>query len=74
MAHNQTKCQMCGAWIVWAVTDTGKRIPLDVSPVYGGNVVLSNDCDLAQIVKTDRSVKRWVSHFSTCPQSKEWRG
>ena len=40
-----TKCRSCGAEIVWAVTQLGKRMPVDVAPVVGGNLVLYTEHD-----------------------------
>lgn len=45
---NRSACRSCGAAILWVVTATGKRTPV-------------NDDG------TD------VSHFSTCPDSGNWR-
>lgn len=36
-----TVCTSCGAPILWAVTETGKRIPVDREPVAGGNLRLA---------------------------------
>lgn len=35
-----SRCRSCGALIVWAVTDTKKRMPVDHDAVAGGNLVL----------------------------------
>ena len=70
-------CRSCGAAIMWAITDKGRRIPLDVKPVENGNIALVDRgvllYPLAQYVKPNTSVLRHVSHFSTCKDAKKWR-
>lgn len=31
-------CRSCGAAVIWAETEKGKRIPVDPTPVEGGNI------------------------------------
>jgi len=66
-------CRSCGAPILWSRTENNKPIPLDPEPVPGGNVVLEACGALARVVKPDPSVKRHVSHWTSCPQAKQWR-
>lgn len=61
-------CRSCGAAIVWAELVTGKRMPFDrIAPVraqpslVGGRII--------EEVETETS----PSHFSSCPDAKEWR-
>jgi hypothetical protein len=35
-------CASCKAPIVWAVTEHGKRMPVDAEPTITGNIVLSH--------------------------------
>jgi hypothetical protein len=35
-------CSSCNAPIVWALTERGKRMPVDAEPVEDGNVLLSH--------------------------------
>jgi len=35
-------CRSCKAPILWALTETGKRMPVDAEPVEGGNILLSH--------------------------------
>lgn len=73
-------CRSCGAAVVWAVTGTGKRLPLDAEPVDGGNVLLApaapGQTPLATVVgkRGQPSIfgddgPRYTSHFATCPQA-----
>lgn len=77
MSIQRGKCKSCGADILFVTTEaTGKAMPLDPAPVqYGGNVViLEGKC---RILKKDEpvmpDVKRFRSHFVTCPAQKAHR-
>lgn len=78
-------CRSCGAPVVWAVTTTGKRMPVDADPVDGGNVLLSPAVSSGQAptaTVVGKAVQpnlfgddspRYVSHFSTCPNAARHR-
>ena len=75
-----SNCRSCGAEIRWAVTDNGKRIPLDAEPRDDGNVHIYNrvayvlDVNGAAIVEHRRSGDSlYVSHFATCKDAPKWR-
>lgn len=60
-------CRSCRAEIVWAVTNAGKRIPLDAEPKpQPGLFVFDNG-----YAKPPPPV--YESHFVTCPQADDWR-
>ena len=63
-------CRTCQAPIIWAVTPSGRRMPLDAEPREGGNVTLR--ADGVAIVGGEGAV-RYVSHFVTCPQAGQHR-
>jgi hypothetical protein len=69
------KCRSCGAGVFWAITAGGKLNPVDAEPVPTGNLVLSisPDKDVLQAASFDGAKhagrRRFVSHFSTCPNS-----
>lgn len=72
----KAKCRSCRAPMVWVQTEAGKRTPIDPEPVAGGNIIIKDrtqDPPVVAYVKPDQKIKRFVSHFSTCPQSKSWR-
>ena len=54
-----TRCKSCRARIVWLKTVAAKNIPVDADTVEPGDEVYEHG--------------RHVSHFSTCPQSDQWR-
>lgn len=73
------KCSSCGAWVLWAFTPRGKRIPVDARPDPAGKVVLA---------RSDRGVEalfpsaaelageigpRHTAHFATCPNAQHHR-
>lgn len=67
-------CGSCKRPIIWAVTEKGKRIPVDVETVPEGNVVLEDrpgHAPLARVVGKGRGDR--ISHFATCPNAKEHR-
>lgn len=76
-------CRSCGASIIWAVTSTGRKMPLDAQPVPSsvktGRFRLTlgpDDSVLAQFVPAyaeDDAEDLHLSHFATCPQSPGWR-
>jgi len=81
-----SRCRSCGAPIQWAITEGGKRMPVDLEPSPIGNIALysrGEDAPIA-IVITETEIEAWkksgsrkqrlfLSHFTTCPQAKKWR-
>ncbi|WP_431976152.1 hypothetical protein [Micromonospora haikouensis] len=72
------KCRSCPAEIIWAVTERGKRMPVDAEPAAGGNVQLVEQHGqlTAVVVPAKRAFGRTTlrkSHLMTCPQANEWR-
>jgi hypothetical protein len=63
------KCRSCGADIVWAVTPSGARQPLDAKPDKRIALEMSDDGapPLARIVNT------YTPHHATCPDAERWR-
>jgi hypothetical protein len=80
------KCRSCRAQVTWAVTEKGKRTPIDFAPVASGNIFLrslgpgrpplaiyKSADEIAELKANNPLVKLFTSHFSTCPESKKWR-
>ena len=40
MSPETNHCRSCGAPIIWAVTENGKRMPVDATPREDGNILL----------------------------------
>lgn len=64
-------CKACRRPVLWAKTQAGKNIPLDVQQVGGGNIALRNG--VAVIVDTHPAIERYVAHFKTCPAADQFR-
>ncbi len=69
-----TTCKSCGARILWALTATGKRMPIDSEPSEKGTLFLvglaaidhrSTLEDARQA--REKAAPRYTSHFATCP-------
>lgn len=68
MSPTPSSCSSCGAPIEWAVTEHGKRIPLDLEPTPTGNLVVVDG--IARTLKpTGEGWTLRVSHFATCPNA-----
>jgi hypothetical protein len=66
------KCKSCGAPIRWAITRSGRRMPLDYDESPTGNVLLFGD-ESCRVIGADEQftpsdATRHTSHFATCPQ------
>jgi hypothetical protein len=82
-AAGAPRCSSCHAHIYWAVTDAGKRMPINVVDDEGGNVFLfrappgSNQpwrCKVGrQDDPTPQGATRHFSHFATCPHANDHR-
>ncbi|HKE79039.1 MAG TPA: hypothetical protein VKB54_07010 [Solirubrobacteraceae bacterium] len=71
-------CRSCGAQIVWAETEKGRRMPVDADPNPLGQIVLRGHgtTPLAICGVPDDAYPgepRYASHFQTCPQAGDWR-
>lgn len=78
------ECRSCSAPIRWALTQKGRRIPLDPDPVPDGNLVLapaveprSTPTAIALTRHNDPPLNpdtpRYRSHFATCPNARAHR-
>jgi DNA polymerase-1 len=70
----------CRAKIRWARTMSGDRMPVDYAPDPLGNLVWTmkskGDWRLREITASeepDVSLKRWTSHFASCPEATRFR-
>jgi hypothetical protein len=77
------RCRSCRAEIIWTTNvESGKAMPVDPTPVPGGNVVLTagNDGPRAQVLSPAEVRRRYptslglhLSHFATCADAASWR-
>lgn len=83
-----SSCRSCGAPVIWATTRAGKAMPVDAAPRSDGNIELVlNDVEgsppIACYLKEGyrelpdgtryHVAERYVSHFVSCAQAKDWR-
>lgn len=74
-------CRSCGARITWLTAMSGKAICVDEDPVETGNIVVLGPSTTCMVYRNAEAAAaqnpdkpRYLSHFVTCPQAKEWRG
>lgn len=73
---NTSPCRGCGRPVIWAITENGKRMPVDPDPVPGGNVELVQVSDRTHaIVRTTPSkfAGLRMPHHATCPNVADFR-
>lgn len=72
-----SSCRSCNAPIIWAITENGKRMPLDAEPfaLPAGLFALdtSSDPPLTVSVAAERREPLYRSHFATCPNADQHR-
>lgn len=71
-------CSSCSAKILWVTTERGRAMPVDRAPGVEGNLELESRPyplgPLARVVgRKDDGVRRYTSHFATCPNRDEHR-
>lgn len=66
-------CGKCPAHFVWAATEAGRAMPVDLAPDVAGNVAVHVDGSgriRARIVSAELPVQPWerlhLPHFATC--------
>lgn len=70
------RCRTCHAPILWVrMAGSGKANPLDPEPREDGNIVLDDEGDAVYLRPRQggSALVTYVSHFSTCPDSKQHR-
>lgn len=77
-----SRCRSCGAPVLWTRTENGKAMPVDAEPYAGesprGLFVLRRErgeapTAVAVPAGAFPNELMYVSHFSTCPNSDDWR-
>ena len=67
-------CKSCGARVMWCVTTTGKRMPVDARESPRGNLTLALQPDGELLARyTYPGTGTHTSHFATCPHADQHR-
>ncbi len=77
--YGPSRCRACGAVIVWALSEAGRRMPVDVEPAPGGSLELYTEYfpDGSPVEPGVQRVRRrppdrlessptWWPHWATC--------
>jgi len=74
------RCKSCSAPIIWAITKTGNRMPVDARPHPNGNVQLTQEGSATPWATVHKQgpglFDEWVGHMphhATCPDADKWR-
>ena len=65
-----TTCRTCNAEILWCITDTGKRMPVDAKPIKGMILEQKDHGKGLELYGTMGAV--YISHFATCPAASKY--
>ncbi|MGD9797576.1 MAG: hypothetical protein AB7H43_15440 [Acidimicrobiia bacterium] len=77
-----SRCRSCKAPIVWAVSTTDRRIPIDTLASERGNVVYVDPAasppvvqvlGQAELAARPTRAGLYTAHFATCPNAREHR-
>jgi hypothetical protein len=78
--YRAVPCRSCQAWVIWADTEAGNRMPVDARPTPLGSVELrvprGRRTPLAVVVPEGNRVGRTdlrMPHHATCPHGAAWR-
>jgi len=63
-------CRSCGAAVEWAQLVSGKRMPFD-PPIVVVRTLGNLLAEARTVEEVDTAITR--SHFSSCPDAKDWR-
>lgn len=77
-------CSACPATIVWTVTPTGAKSPIDYAPSEQGNVLVLQPQGLGEMLSVvlskdalklarERGLRLHMPHHATCPHADQFR-
>ena len=66
-----SRCRSCGAHVIWAKTQSGKNIPVDLQEIVGGNLRILDvpSGKFAKVIQAKPDVKAYRTHFASCPNA-----
>lgn len=68
-----SKCRSCNAPIIWALTESGRQMPVDAEPSERGNLMLVRQGTSVVVKVQAPAPGLHRPHFATCPQAESWR-
>jgi hypothetical protein len=76
-------CTACGCRLVWALTPTGARAPIERDPSPAGNVLILDVSHIGLMAVTlskeglqlvrDHGLPLRLNHFASCPEKEQFR-
>ncbi|PXY21151.1 hypothetical protein [Prauserella muralis] len=82
LAPFRDTCKSCRAHILWATTEDGERMPVDLKPSSNGNVMIAVQGGrlMAGVLGRAPAARKrllgvllHVAHFATCPKANQHR-
>lgn len=73
------RCKSCRRAILWTVTESGARMPVDFAPTVDGTVAIAHEVVdgrrvwRSRIAQLGESVVRRKAHWATCPSAAQHR-
>jgi hypothetical protein len=77
------RCRSCQAPVIWAVSASGRPMPLDPDPRPDGTLILIEtdpptalrvgDGSKEAQTAARRQQPRYAAHFASCPDAAKWR-
>lgn len=81
-----SRCKGCNAEILFATTDNGRKMPVDILPNNDGNVIITSRLECGELeyfahVLSPATAKSYdgdrtrlhMPHFVTCPKAQRFR-
>jgi hypothetical protein len=81
---NVAECDACQAFMLWAITPNGGKMPVDYRPSPQGNVLLLSPSGLGELLAITlskeglelaraRGLDLRMPHHATCPEAERFR-
>lgn len=69
---NTVPCKSCGKPIFFAITDKGRRMPIDPVPTMTGTIIVTEHAGAEPtcvVAPLTHAGPKYLSHFATCPHA-----
>jgi hypothetical protein len=78
------ECSGCKAFMLWALTPSGAKAPIDYRPAESGNVLLLQPSGFGELLAVtlsgdglqrarQRGMDLRTNHYATCPEAEQFR-